>query len=97
MKIIWSPLAIRRLLEASHYIARDKAGAAAQWAESVFEAVDQLSEFPRRGRIVPEVRRSDIRELWVGEYRVVHRVEEERVIILTVRHGRRPLDLDEVE
>lgn len=47
--------------------------------------MDALEEFPRAGRVVPEVRRDTIRELIQGPYRIVYRVEvEDTVRILTV-------------
>ncbi|MFQ5668855.1 MAG: type II toxin-antitoxin system RelE/ParE family toxin [Candidatus Binatia bacterium] len=100
MTVIWSPLAVARVAEAADYIARDKAVAAARWAQGVFDTVGRLAEFPRSGTVVPELGRQDVRELFHGEYRIIYRVETERVLILTVRHGRRVLDpaeLDEVE
>lgn len=62
----------------------------------LFETVEGLSELPRQGRVVPEVGREDVRELLVGNYRVIYRVEERVVNILTVRQGRRLLDLSEL-
>ena len=97
MRIIWSPLAISRVLEAAEYIAWDKPGAAAAWAVDVFDAVQRLAEFPRSGRIVQELGRPDVRELWHGNYRVIYRIENERILILTARHGQQLLDLNELE
>ena len=39
--------------------------------------------------MVPELGREDIREVLVWQYRIIHRVERERVVILTVVHGKR--------
>ena len=74
------------------YISRDRPDAARQWAEGVFDAVDQLASFPGQGRVVPEVGRPSIRELIHGEYRVIYKVEAKAIGILTVRHGRRRFD-----
>jgi len=71
--------------------------AAQEWASGIFQLADQLARFPRRGRIVPEVRRSSIRELIYGDYRVIYKIESTSVGILTVRHGRRRFDPTEVE
>ncbi|MGH3089068.1 MAG: type II toxin-antitoxin system RelE/ParE family toxin, partial [Rubrobacteraceae bacterium] len=50
------------------------------------------------GRSVPEMPdRPDLREVIHGEYRIIYRVEPERVSILTVRHARRLLDPTETE
>lgn len=97
MNIIWSPQAISRVLEAAAYIARDKPSAAARWADRIFDVVDPLEDHPRQGRLVAEAPRPETRELWYGEYRVVYRIEGDVVLILTVRHGRRLLDLSELD
>ncbi len=96
MKIVWSPLAISRAGEAAKFIARDRPGAAETWVEGLFEAVTKLSRFPESGRIVPEVGDPLFRELFHGAYRVVYRLGNDRVEILTVRHGKRRFDPDEV-
>jgi len=36
MRIVWSPLAVQRLWEATEYIARDKPGAAERWVGRCF-------------------------------------------------------------
>ena len=41
--------------------------------------------------MVPEVGRAEIREVIYGQYRVIYRLEEKQLFILTVRHQRRQL------
>ena len=89
MRVIWAPVALDRAEEAALFIAADRPGAAAKWIDGLFDAVGKLSAFPEKGRMVPEVGRSDIREVLYGKYRVVYRLEEKRLFILTVRHQRR--------
>ena len=97
MRIVWSPLALERVNEAAEYIARDRPEAARRWVRSLFEAVRRLERFPESGRPVPELsHRSELREVIHGAYRVIYRVEPGQVSVLTVRHGRRLLDLSEV-
>jgi toxin ParE1/3/4 len=96
VKVVWSPLALDRVREAAATIARDKPMAARRWAASVFDVVETLSESPLRGRVVPEIGREDLRELLHGTYRIIYQVATETVYVLTVRHGRRLLDPDEL-
>ncbi len=96
MKIVWSPLAIERVSEIALYIARDDPEAADRWVVSVFGRVEQVRDFARSGRRVPEVVRGDIRELLYGNYRIVYRIEPKRTAILTVRHGSQLLPVDEI-
>ena len=43
------------------------------------------------GRIVPEFERRDIREVLFRNYRIVYRVKEDQILILTVFEGHRLL------
>jgi plasmid stabilization system protein ParE len=54
-------------------------------------AAIRLSEFPYSARIVPEFEDRDRRETFVYEYRLMYRVEPDRIHILRVVHGRRLL------
>ncbi len=95
MKIVWSPLALDRVEEIAREIAQDDPATSRKWVHAVFRQAGTLSSFPRRGRNVPEVGRPEIREILYRGYRIIHKVEQKRISILTVRHGRRLLDLDE--
>lgn len=96
MRIVWSPLAVDRVAEIADYIAQDNPDAAAQWVEATFAAVGRLETFPESGRMVPEIRRKDFRELMHGNYRIVYRIEKEQISILTVRHAKQILPVDEI-
>jgi len=96
MKILWSPLAVDRVSEIAGYIAQDNPTAARSWINTVFEKVDELKAFPESGRIVPETNDKRIRELIYGNYRIVYRIEEKRISVLTVRHGKQILPADEI-
>jgi plasmid stabilization system protein ParE len=96
MKILWSPLAIERASEIAEYIAQDKPSAAAKWIETVFSKVEQLKFSPEIGRFVPEIRNNQFRELIYGNYRVIYRIEKKQISILTIRHGKQILPIDEI-
>ena len=96
MKIIWSPLAVDRASEIAEYIAQDNPSASAKWVEDLFEKVQLLESSPKSGRMVPEIHREDIRELIYGNYRIIYRLETKKVAILTVRHGKQILPIDEI-
>jgi toxin ParE1/3/4 len=97
MKILWSPLAIERVSEIAVYIARDNPDAAENWVNTIFGKVEGLNIFPESGRIVPETDNKNIRELIHGNYRIVYRLEESRLSVLTVRHGKQVLPEDEIK
>ncbi len=96
MKIIWSPLAIDRASEIAEYIAQDKPSAAEKWINTVFLKVEQLKSSPEIGRVVPEIRNDRFRELIYGNYRIIYRIEKKQISILTIRHGKQILPIDEI-
>lgn len=96
MKIVWSALAVDRASEIAEYIAQDNPTAAESWVNAVFTRVEQLKKFPQSGRIVPEISNSLFRELIHSNYRIIYRIEERRISILTIRHGKQILPVDEV-
>lgn len=96
MKIEWSPLALDRAEEIAAHIALDKPGAARQWIENLFERVARLEKFPLSGKKVSELDRPDVREVAHGRYRILYRVQESRVSILTIRSSYRLLDPEEL-
>ena len=97
MQIIWSPLAIDRVAEIAQYIAQDSPNSAQKWVESTFQVVERLEKFPKSGRTVPEIKQDDFREIIHGNYRIIYRLQNEIVSILTVRHGRQILPIDEIK
>ena len=96
MKLLWSPLAIDRVSEIAEYIARDNPVAAENWINALFRKTEELKAFPESGRVVPETNNNTIRELIYGNYRIIYRIEEKRVSVLTVRHGKQILPVDEL-
>ena len=94
MKIIWQPLALERVHEIIDLIARDRPIAAEKWAAGLFDLVERLQRSPKRGRMVPEVGREEIRELLYRNHRIIYRLDSDSVSILTVRYARRLFDLD---
>ena len=56
--------------------------------QDFFEAAEMLEEYPKAGRIVPEINNKNIREIIVGFYRVIYQITApERIDILTVHHS----------
>ena len=94
MKIVWFPLALDRVEDTARYIAEDNPDAAAGWVDDLFATVERLADFPKSGRMVPEVRSPRIRELIFGTYRVIYSVKDQ-IDILTVRRGSQLLRMSE--
>lgn len=88
-KIIWAYAAEEDLEAAASYIHRDSPVYAASFIDRALEAGRSLDEFAERGRMVPELGDSSIREIFVYSYRLVYRIEDDRISILALIHGRR--------
>jgi toxin ParE1/3/4 len=90
----WTTPALRDLLEITEYIRIDNVQAAASFARQVKSKVSRLAIFPQSGRAVPAFPASGLREVLIGDYRVIYRVvsDRRRAEILTVRHGARLLE-----
>jgi plasmid stabilization system protein ParE len=89
-------LAVDRAVEQARHIAEDKPGAAERWLEGIFAATEKLEQLPKLGMVVPEMKSPELREINYGKYRIIYRLEEKQVSILTVRHSRRLLDPKEL-
>jgi len=97
VNVAWTALAEDQAADAFAYIATDRPSAALKWFERLVESVGSLSLMPDLGRMVPEADREAIREVLVPPYRVVYRRDSDAVLILTVQHERRDLDLSDAE
>ncbi len=90
-KVIWTYEASADLEELAEYIARDSDYYAAAVVQEIRDASHSLNELSERGRIVPELRNFDLRELFVREYRLIYSIEETRIVIIALIHGKRDL------
>jgi len=91
MKVGWSYVALRNLIETNKYIASENPEAARKIINDIFEAGNKIKVFPEKGRIVPELRRKNIREVFCYEYRIIYRIESKRIYVLTVLHMKQRL------
>jgi plasmid stabilization system protein ParE len=62
---------------------------AEHWFRALHAVLLSLRVFPERCPRAPEGKRfgKEIRQVMLGEYRVLFRIEEDRVLIIHVRHG----------
>lgn len=91
MRVEWTKPALIDLESIRDYIKRDSEYYASRFVERVIEAVETLERFPEIGRRVSEAEEENIRELLFNNYRIMYRIETERILILTVIHGARNL------
>ena len=90
-RVGWSQRALRDVEGIADYIAKDSPVYAAVVKRNIIAQTKMLAQFPRSGRKVPEFDDDDIRELLAYSYRIIYRIEQDKVIISTVIHGKRTL------
>ncbi len=91
-EVRWTSQAADDLEAIADFIAHDSPHYASLFVIDVLASVERLETFPQSGRIVPEANDPVLREIILGNYRIVYRVKPQVVEILTVYHGARLLD-----
>ena len=91
MKIVWTEPAVEDLRELHAYIARDSEMYATGFVERIILAAELLAENPKVGRVVPETNDESVRELLFQRYRIIYRVTNDCIELLSVIHGARDL------
>lgn len=91
VKIIWTDFAIDDLKSIHEYIARDSKFYADRYIDKLISRIDDLENFPKMGKVVPEFNIENIRELIEGNYRLVYKINPDYIGILRVHHSARIL------
>ena len=84
-KLIWSPAARDDLHDIVVFIARDNPNRAMSFGYELMSETDRLEEFPEIGRIVPEYRSDNLREIIFRPYRIVYRLNHEQKLCQIAR------------
>lgn len=90
-EVTWSNIAERDLIGISEYIAADNPADALRILRRIKEKASNLYSFPQRGRIIPELRDQGIsqyRELVIPPWRMIYRISEKTVFVLSVLDSR---------
>jgi toxin ParE1/3/4 len=90
-QIIWTEPALSDLNEIAEYIALDNVTAAQNLVERVFSKTERLKQFPKSGRVPPEIKASRYREVIVGPCRVFYRMDKNNIVIVYVMRSERLL------
>ena len=91
-QIVWSPRALEDLREVVRYISCDNPDAARRFGEKLIQKAEDLATFPERGRVIRKFNHPDIREVFLGSYRIAYRIRHEpaaTVEIARIWHGAR--------
>src|SRR5688572_8198587 len=88
VEIRWTNQALDDIENIAEYISKDSIKYAKIQTERFFEATEIIISKPKSGRVVPEVKKTNIRELILGNYRIIYKiVNVKRVDILTIHHS----------
>ncbi|OGA42290.1 MAG: plasmid stabilization protein [Betaproteobacteria bacterium RIFCSPLOWO2_12_FULL_68_19] len=86
--LVWSPEAVDDVKGIAAYIERDSPWYARAVASKIVETAETIPQYPELGRVVPEIGDPAIRERFVHRYRVIYRIEQTRILMAAVIHGR---------
>jgi plasmid stabilization system protein ParE len=88
----WSPEAVEDIEAIALYIERDSSYYARAVVSRIVLLAETIPEHPDLGRVVPEIQNLEYRERFVHNYRIIYRVESERILIAALIHGSRQLE-----
>ena len=85
----WSKPAKENLKCIHEFIATDSKYYAKKVTNDIIDRTKELNDFPKMGRIVPEIKDTNIRELFIYSYRLIYEIRHNRIEILAIIHGKR--------
>jgi addiction module RelE/StbE family toxin len=94
-KIEWAGVAENDLKGIVEYIAEDSPVNALKILKKIKQKASSLYALPERGRIVPELQEQGImiyRELIIPPWRIIYRISETKIYVLSVLDGRQNVE-----
>ena len=94
-QVVWAGVAENDLKEILEYIAIDEPLSALEIFQEIKQRTSSLYTFPERGRVVQELLDQSIliyRELVVPPWRIVYRISDNIVYVLSVMDSRRNVE-----
>jgi toxin ParE1/3/4 len=89
-KVVFAHQAERDLKSIAAYISKHAGPTTAErFGNQLIDRALTLTTFPERGRVVPELRQSDIREIIFRSYRIVYRLRPDAVQVIRFWHAAR--------
>lgn len=94
-KINWANVAENDLIEIIEYISIESPADALKILQKIKKMASSLHSLPERGRVVPELQDQGIltyREIVIPPWRIMYRISENEVYVLTVLDARRNVE-----
>ncbi len=88
-EVRWTLAALDDLFRIGDHIAKDSPRYASRHVEKLRSSTDILENFPGGSRMIPELEDPALRELIVGQYRLLFLLEKNVAYMLAVRHAKR--------
>lgn len=92
--VIWTKPARADLKHIHDFIAEDSKYYAKKVTQEIREKADILNAHPNIGKIVLEVGKPEIQELYIYSYRIMYEVKNKHCYVLAVIHQRRDFSED---
>jgi plasmid stabilization system protein ParE len=90
MKVRWLLEAYSDLHNIRDYIASNSPLTADKFVIDLYDSISkQLAQFPRLGRVIPELDNPNRREIIYGNYRVMYRIRDNLIEVQSVIHSKR--------
>ncbi len=86
MTLIWSEQARRDLCAIRDFIAHDSEHYARLQMERIISRGERTATMPTKGHPVHEFMESGLREVHEGSYRIIYRIDDEELQVVTIVH-----------
>ena len=90
--ITWTESALNDINNIADFISRDSEFYAKQFVKKLIAATLKLESFPEIGKPLRELPQSIYKEIFFKKYRIIYRIDAEKVYIISVHHSARLLE-----
>ncbi len=91
VEIRWSPIATEDYESIIKYYDTTAPKFAQNFAKKIIYIIENLNQFTKIGRIVPEIQNAEIREVIYRNFRIIYRLKDDILEIARIIHGNRIL------
>ncbi|MDZ7793923.1 MAG: type II toxin-antitoxin system RelE/ParE family toxin [Spirochaetia bacterium] len=95
IKVVWTETAVKDLDDIIEYISINSINNAIEQYDKIKNVTIELNEFPKSGRIIPELYEQNIikyRELIVSPWRIMYKEDHNIVYVMAIIDGRRNIE-----
>ena len=94
VELIWLKTASDDLIQIYNYIYKDSIYYSIKTVNEIIDMVDRLKEFPYMGRKIPEYELETQRELIYKSYRIIYKIESNKIFIRRIWHSSREMPIN---